>query len=417
VKFLTLPPALRYRDYRIFWSGFAVSSFGTQFTTVAMAWHIYELTDSPLQIGLLGLARGIPQMILLLFGGVIADRWNRRRVMMVTQFGQLSVSVLLAGTTVTGTATPLLLYVASTLLAVFSALEIPARQSIIPNLVPREHVTSAIAMNLTQRDVGAIVGPMLAGLALTFSGPALCYAIDGVSWMVMLAALFFISEGPHARTAVPVGALRSVAEGVSFVWRNPPILCCIMLDFAATLFGTTRSLYPIFARDILAIGPSGLGLLFSAVAVGSIIGAAFLSTLGSVRHVGRWVLIGVTIFGASIVGFSLSKTLWMTLLMLAGTGLGNVISAVMRNTIIQMSAPNELRGRVSSVNSIFASGGPLLGQFEAGTVAQFYGAPLAALSGGLATLAFALALAVVPIMRRFELPPPVAEELRVEAPT
>jgi MFS family permease len=337
--------------------------------------------------------------------------------MMVTQFGQFSVSALLAGSTFTGTATPLLLYIASALLALFSALEIPARQSIIPNLVPREHVTSAIAMNLTQRDVGAIVGPMLAGLALTFSGPALCYAVDGISWLVMLAALVFISEGPHARTAVPVGALRSVAEGVSFVWSNPPILCCILLDFGATLFGTTRPLYPIFARDILTIGPAGLGLLFSAVAVGSVVGAAFLSTLGSVRRAGRWVLIGVVIFGASIVAFSFATALPLALLALAGTGLGNVISAVMRNTIIQMSAPNALRGRVSSVNSIFASGGPLLGQFEAGAVAQVFGAPFAAFSGGLATLALALGLAAVPVVRRFELPPPVVEEQRVEART
>jgi MFS family permease len=374
-----------------------------------MAWHIYELTNSPLQIGLIGLARAIPQMVLLLFGGLVADRWNRRQVMMVTQFGQFGVSAFLAGVTVTGAVTPFLLYVASALLALFSALEIPARQSMIPNLVPREHMTSAIAMNLTQRDVGAIVGPMLAGLALTFSGPALCYAVDGLSWVVMLVALVFVSEGPHARTAATTGALRSLAEGLGFVWRNPAILCCMVLDFGATLFGTTRSLYPIYARDILFIGPGGLGLLFAAVSVGSVFGAAFLSTLGSVRRAGFWVLIGVTIFGASIVGFAVSRALWLTLLMLAGTGLGNVISAVMRNTIIQTSAPNALRGRVSSVNSIFASGGPQLGQFEAGIIAQFAGAPAAALAGGLATLALTGVLTAVPVIRRFELARPGAE--------
>jgi MFS family permease len=191
----------------------------------------------------------------------------------------------------------------------------------------------------------------------------------------------------------------------------------MMLDFGATLFGTTRSLYPVYARDILLIGPSGLGLLFASVSIGSIIGAAFLSMIGSVRRAGVWVLIGVAIFGAGIAGFALSRTLWITLVMLAGTGLGNVISAVMRNTIIQVSAPNELRGRVSSVNSIFASGGPQLGQFEAGMLAQFYGAPAAALFGGLATLAMAALLSASPLVRRFELPPPAVEDRRAPAST
>src|SRR5712692_7618961 len=182
---MPLPPALRHRDFRWLWLGLAASAIGSQFTTVAMAWQIYQLTNSPLQLGLLGLARALPQMAVTAFGGVLADRRDRRQIMMVCQVAQFCVSGSLVLLTVTGQMTPAMLYIASVLLALCTALETPSRAALVPSLVPPSELTSALALNSALRDVGAIGGPALAGILLTVSGPHLCYAFDAVSWLIM----------------------------------------------------------------------------------------------------------------------------------------------------------------------------------------------------------------------------------------
>src|SRR4249920_2786681 len=201
----------RHRDFRIFWTGSFFSSIGTQFTTVAMAWQIYELTNSPMQIGLLGLARALPQIVLLLVGGLLADAMDRRKLMMCTQTGLFCVSTTLALLSYFGQASSAMLYGATMLLAIFTSLEQPSRQSMIPNLVPRHHLAQALALQGTQRYVPIIAGPSIAGLVLAFSGPAACYAVDACSWIAMLSALRLlrtkIPEGGGWRT-VSVNSLR-----------------------------------------------------------------------------------------------------------------------------------------------------------------------------------------------------------------
>jgi MFS family permease len=397
-----LPPALRRRDFRLFWGGLAVSSIGSQFTIVAMAWQIYQLTNSPLQLGVLGLARAIPQMTVALLGGVLADRVDRRRILIVTQFTQFFVSGSLVALTVTGAMTPAFLYAASVGLALSTALETPARQATVPNLVDRHELTSALALNSTLRDVGLITGPALAGVLLAVSGPASCYAIDAASWLVMLSALLRIAPQVPAAGRAAESIFRSLHQGFQFIWTHPVILSLMTLDFAATFFGSARALYPIYARDILRVGAPGLGVLFAASAIGSGIGAAVMSTIGQVKRAGLWVLIGVAVYGVCTIAFALSPIFWFSVLMLAGTGLGNMISAVLRGTINQMSTPNELRGRVAAVNSIFTSGGPQLGQFESGVLAQVASTQVSALSGGVATLLVVAALLPIPWIRKFE---------------
>jgi MFS family permease len=374
-----------------------------------MAWQIYQLTGSPIQLGLLGLARALPQMTVLLFGGVLADRIDRRRIMMITQLAQFGVSSMLVSLTVTGRITPLLLYLASVLLAICTALETPARQAIVPNLVPTAELTGALAVNSLQRDAGNIVGPALAGVLLAFGGPAYCYALDASSWLVMLVALFAISNATTSPGPSQTRPLRSLSEGLVFVWAHPVILSCMVLDFGATLFGSARALYPIYARDILAVGAVGLGLLYAASALGSVVAASIMSTLAHIRRAGLWTLIGVAVYGACATLFAVSHLFWLSLLLLAGTGAGNIVSAVLRGTINQLSTPNNLRGRVSSVNSIFTTGGPQLGQFESGLVAQVAGAQFSALSGGLATLALVAVLAAVPWIRQFQFGSPALD--------
>lgn len=395
----------RNRDFGVFWTGSFLSSIGTQFTSVAMAWQIYELTNSPLQIGLLGLARAVPQIALLLVGGLLADAMNRRKLMMCTQFGLCGVSTTLALLSFAGQTTPHLLYIATMLLALFTSLEQPSRQSMIPSLVPRAQLAQALALQGTQRYVPIIAGPSLAGVVLAFSGPAACYAVDACSWLAMLAALKLL------RAKVPEGggwktiSLTSLREGLEFVWSNGVIFPLMLLDFSATFFGNVRGLFPIYARDILLVGPTGLGLLYASRAVGSLFAAAAMALFGPVKHSGRWIFLGIGIYGLSTVMFAGSQVFWFSLLMLTLTGAGDTISSILRSTINQLSTPDELRGRMSSINSIFTSSGPQLGQFESGVVAAWLGTQLSALTGGIATLVVLIGVgASFPRVRRFQIP-------------
>lgn len=399
----TAGAALRQRDFAIYWSGSVLSLVGTQFTTVAMAWQIYDLTNSPLELGLLGLARGAPMLVLLLFGGVLADAVNRRHLMMVTQIAQMCVSASLAVITLAGWISPPILYAASLFIALFSSLEQPARTAIVPNLVPRRDLTGALALSGMQRHLAAIVGPSLAGLLLAQSGPTACYAIDAVSWLVMLAALAIMR--PIAQVARGRGAvsLQAVREGLQFVWAHPVILSLMALDFSQNFFGSGRALLPIYARDILGVGPQGLGLLYSANSAGALVMGTVMSVRTQVRRAGAWVLMSVAMYGVFTTLFGVSQFFWLSFLMLAAAGAANTVSFVLRNTINQLLTPDEIRGRVTSVNSMFTNTGPHLGQFGAGALASAIGAVGATAVGGLLVTLVAGGLAAVASVRKFEL--------------
>jgi len=377
---------LRHRDFRILWIGLLLSSVGSQFTQVAMAWQIYELTDSPLQIGMIGLVRAVPQMFILLFGGLLADAMNRRKLMMVTQGSLFFVSAALALLTLGGHVTPLKLYGMTVFLALFSSLESPSRQAIVTNLVPAEDLSRAFAIFSTQRQIATIAGPSIAGLALAFAGPALCYAADAVSWILMLGSLALIRTPLPERGGWRTINLGSLRAGFRFVWGHAVIFPFLMMDFGVNIFGTVRSLFPIYARDILAVGPQGLGVLYAASAAGALLGALGFSLWGPSRQAGRWILLGVTIYGLSVLVFAGSHTFWLSALLLVGSGIGDTISAILRSTINQLSTPDELRGRMASINSIFTNSGPQLGQFQAGALAALIGAEFAAASGALIIL-------------------------------
>jgi MFS family permease len=377
---------LRHRDFRLFWIGLLLSSVGSQFTQVAMAWQIYELTNSPLQLGLIGLARAVPQMFILLFGGLLADAMNRRKLMMVTQASLFFVSGSLALLTSAGHVTPSKLYGVTVLLALFSSLEAPSRQSIVTNLVPAEDLSRALAIFSTQRQIATIAGPSIAGVVLAVAGAAVCYAVDAISWLLMLASLTLIRTRLPERGGWRTITFDSLRVGFRFVWSHAVIFPFLMMDFGANIFGTVRSLFPIYARDILAVGPQGLGLLYAASAVGALLGALGLSLWGPVRQAGRWILVGVTIYGFCLLFFAQSHFLWLSVLLLVGSGIGDTISAILRATINQLATPDELRGRMASINSIFTNSGPQLGQFQAGALAAVVGAELAAITGALIIL-------------------------------
>src|SRR5829696_7822116 len=298
-----LPPAFRHREFRLFWTGATLSAVGSQFTAVAMAWQIYQLTDSPLQIGLLGLGRAVPQIALALVGGILADAFDRRRLMMIMQFGQLAISVGLAILTLSDAISPAILLGAAVLLAFGGAMENPARQAIVPSLVPPAELNSAVALNVTQRSVAMIFGPSLAGVALAISGPAVCYVVDASSWMVMLVALLLMHTQPAGQRLTRV-SWEALLAGVRFVRRERVIFSFMLLDFSATFWAAPSALFPVFARDILDVGPLGLGLMYAAPSIGAVLSGLVMSARPQIHEAGRWVILGVVLFSLCTIVFA-----------------------------------------------------------------------------------------------------------------
>jgi MFS family permease len=249
-----------------------------------------------------------------------------------------------------------------------------------------------------------IAGPSVAGLILAAGGAELCYAVNAATWLVMIGALLLIRGQTQERRAGRSLGLQSLGEGVHFVWSNPVILALMALDFGQNFFGTPRALFPVYAKDILGVGEVGLGLLYAAASLGAIVVAIGMSLVGNLRRAGLIVLVGVAIHAVCLVFFAFSHVFWFSILMLAGEGAGNAFSAILRNTINQLLTPDDLRGRVSSVNSMFTNTGPQIGQFRAGAVAEVLGPEMSVFSGGLAILLLAGLVAAQRPVRTFELP-------------
>ena len=252
--------------------------------------------------------------------------------------------------------------------------------------MPAEDLSRALAIFSTQRQIATIAGPSIAGVVLAFAGPAVCYAVDAFSWLIMLASLALIRAQLPERGGWRTITLDSLRAGFRFVWGHAVIFPFLMMDFGANIFGTVRSLFPIYARDILAVGPQGLGLLYAASAAGALLGAFGFSLWGPVRRAGRWILFGVTIYGVCLLFFAKSHIFWLSIVLLIGSGIGDTISAILRSTINQLSTPDDLRGRMSSINSIFTNSGPQLGQFQLGALAALIGAEFAVMTGGVAII-------------------------------
>lgn len=396
---------LRHRDYRLLWFGQIVSLAGSQMQVVATGWLVLQLTNSAFQLGLLGLLRALPVMILALLGGAIADAFDRRQLLLATQSILLTIAVILAFTTATGTVSMPLIYALTVIAGATNAFDNPARQSLIPNLVPREELTAALTLNITTFQLGQIVGPLIGGLIVARFGAQGAYAIDALSFVAVLIALGLM----RARFAPAMGerpamgkGFGAIIEGFVFVRRNGIILSVMLLDFLVNLFGAVQALLPIFARDVLRVGAEGLGPLYAATSAGAMLAALLLSTRRQIRAQGLVLLISIGLFGLCLVGFGLSHTFWLSLLLLAGSGAADTVSMVLRGSILQLATPDELRGRTTAVHMAFAMGGPQLGQLRAGIVAGLIGPLGAAATGGVACIAVVLAIAaLVPKIRRY----------------
>jgi len=393
-----LPPALRHRRYRLLWLGMLISVAGTQMQIAAILWHVNELSGEPIALGGVGLARIAPVLIFSLLAGALADTWNRRRLMLLTQTTLALLAALLAWITRTGHDTVWVIYAITAVTAGVTAFDLPARQSLIPNLVPREHLTNAFSLGSIAFQTGAIVGPALGGLVLARLGLDWAYWINALSYVAVIIALLMM--GPVHQEAQPAASggvsLAAIAEGVRFIRGQPIVLSSMLLDFFATFFSSATALLPIFAKEILGVGPLGYGWLVSAQSVGAVCAATVISIRGQIIGQGKVLLRAVTIFGLATIVFGLSRSYWLTFGALTVAGAADSVSTILRNTIRQLQTPDRLRGRMVSVNQMFFMGGPQLGELEAGLVAQLFGAPFSVVSGGVGCL-----LAVAWVIRRW----------------
>ena len=389
--------ALRHRDFRLLWLGQIVSVTGSQMQTVAINWHVYVLTNSALALGLVGLFRGLPVILCSLAGGVVADAVNRKRLMIVTQSVMLVSAGLLTAVTFAGIKKVWPIYVLSALASAATAFDIPARQSLMPTLVPLEEFPNAVSLYLIVFNVATIGGPAIAGVLLAETGPATIYAINALSFVAVIIALVAMraSGSPELQTARKDAlSFKALKEGLQFVWHTPIMVQTMTLDFVATFFASATLLLPIFASERLDVGAHGYGLLASAPAVGSVITAFVMARLGTLQRQGRVVVAAVAVYGVATALFGVSTVFWFSLLMLAVTGAADTVSTVLRQTIRQLVTPNHLRGRMTSINMMFFMGGPQLGELEAGILAALIKAPLSVVVGGLCSTTAAAITAV-----------------------
>jgi MFS family permease len=407
-----------------------VSMTGSQMQNVAIDWHVYLLTHSPLALGFIGLTRVVPIVAFSMGGGLVADRRDRRRVMLVTQSCMTAVAVTLAVLTFHGLENVWLLYALTACQSAAGAFDAPSRQSLLPRLVPLDELPGGLAVMLTMFQLAAIGGPALAGLLIAGAsgivgsiGPSsghalsastrslfLIYAINAVSFLAVIGALLAMktSGGPAQGAEAPEPPLRALKEGLRFVFSTPVMVGTMTLDFVATFFSGSMSLLPIFADQVLKAGPAGYGWLRAATGIGAVLGSLYTSLRSLPPRQGRVFLWAVAAYGAATVAFGFSRSFWLTFLALALVGLSDTISTVVRQTVRQLVTPDALRGRMTGVNMIFFMGGPQLGELEAGFVASLFasaalGATVAVVAGGIATIAVTGVVAMIwPIIRDYD---------------
>jgi MFS family permease len=381
------------KNFGLFWFSLLVSSIGTQVAQVTIAWQIYEITDSPLQLGLTGLFRIIPLAIFSLSGGVMADRMNRRKLMIITQGAAMIFALALGLLTTSGYIQVWHIYAITFLTTAAGSIDSPARSALIPNLVPREHLTTAFALNVTLRQSATLVGPFLGGIVIAGLGIAPSYYINALSFLAVIFSLMLM-QVTETRSAAPrQPALKSMREGLGFVRENPAILGLMIMDTCVNFFGAYRSMMPVFARDLLNVGPQGLGALLGAPAFGALLGSAFAMMGGNPKHKVRRAVIVTLAYAVGLIFFALSRSFALSLSVAFVLGMLDAIGETLRVTIIQLATPDQLRGRVQSLAHLFATGGPHLGQVQLGATAALMGAPAALLLGGVIAVMVISALA------------------------
>jgi MFS family permease len=384
-----VPPALKHRNFALIWSGLLISMIGTQMQQWALFWHISKLSDDPIAVSVVGGVRFVAVLAFSLIGGLVADRYNRRSILFITQSTAMFIAVVLGLLTLLGNIQLWHIYLLTGIQAAAMAFDLPARQALVPNLVPRDILPSAFSLQSIAFNTGAIVGPALSGLVIGYFGQEAVYFFNAVSFLAVIFALIALGNIPQQQNELKHGfnaALSDIRDGVRFIRRQPLILSTMILDFIATFFSSANTLLPYFAQNVLQVGEVAYGWLASAQSIGAVCVGLIASQYSHIRKQGPLLLGAVVVFGAATIMFGLSRIYGLVFLALALMGAADSVSTIIRNTIRQLTTPDSLRGRMTSINQIFFMGGPQLGEIEAGAVAQYFGVPFAIISGGVGTI-------------------------------
>jgi MFS family permease len=392
-------PLRQSRDFRLLLGGQTVNLIGSQMTLVAVPYQVFLITHSSLAVGALSLVQFVILMACYLLGGSLADMVDRRKLMLVTQCLLAGTAGLLAVGAFLGTPPIWYIFAVAGCAAGIQAVDNPARRASIPRLISRDQIANAISLNTILNQLGAIAGPSVAGLVLAKAGFGPAYAINVGTFLVSIVAVSLMSPMPAEGAGAPKNPVAAIGESFSFLRDKPILLSNFVVDLNGQIFGLPRALFPALATDVFRNGAAGLGLLYAAPGAGALVGAFLTGWCGRVRRQGRAVVICVAIWGLAIAIFGLSTHLfWLGLLMLAVAGAADMFTVVIRNTILQLVIPDRLRGRLSSASMMVTTGGPRLGDAEAGAVATLVSPQFSVVSGGVLTLlGCALIAASIPV--------------------
>lgn len=376
----------------------------------AIYWHLRDLSTDPIVVSGIGVAKFLPILAFALVGGLAADTFNRRGIVFITQIMMTLIATGLGLLTAFGHVQLWQIYIMVAIQGIAVSFDGPARQSMIPSLVAREDLRGAFGLQSIAADVGAVIGPALSGLVIATLGLQWTYWINAISFLAVILALILMGpvETVHSidpRKQLPMYKrmdFSGIPVGIRFILGHPIILSSMILDFFATFFSSANTLLPFVARDILHVGAIGYGWLSAAQSIGSVTVAVILTQAVSIRKQGKLLLWGVIAFGAATIVFGVSHNYALTMLALILVGAGDAVSTVLRNTIRQLQTPDEMRGRMISINQIFFAGGPQLGEVEAGIVASTISTPFAIISGGIGCIVAVIVVAIKwPALRNY----------------
>ncbi len=373
--------SLRYRDFRLFWTGLIVSVMGTWMQMAAQAWLVYELTDSPLALGIVGACGTLPVLLFSLPAGVVADRVSKRNILLVTQSLAMAQAFALAALTFTGGVRVWHVMALAGFLGAVNALDMPTRHAMVIELASREDLLNAVSLNSSAFNTGRIVGPAAAGVLIAAVGTAVCFLINGITFSAVIIALAFISPRPPAQTEqAPV--IPQIREGLSWATRQPLVRTVLAMIAVTSVFGMSyRTLLPVFARDVFNTGAEGYGFLMSSYALGTLAAAALLTAVGHRWRLGRTVTAGSFLFPVALVSVALSPRYAFAVVGLFVTGMGMMLFSAVANTMLQKASPDELRGRVMSMRTLLFAGMMPLGNLQFGAMGEWLG-PRAAVAIG-----------------------------------
>lgn len=393
--------ALRYRDFRLFWTGLLVSNIGTWMQMTATNWLLYQLTGSAVLLGLNGIFRAVPAIGLGVISGTFADRYDRRKLMLYSEVASGLLALGLGVLDHSGRIEPWHIYAFTFLNASVGSFDGPARQALFPNLVPRSVLPNAVALNSLLWKGSALVGPFFAGVAISWMGTAGAFYANAATYLVVVCAILMmrITTKSHFK---PRSLLSETTEGFSYIVSRPIVLGVMVMEAVASLFGLNHTMLTIFASDVLRVGAHGFGLLQSARGVGAVIGSSFYIGIGQRPHQGKILFVSAILYGGAFALFGISQSFLLSLLLMAFVGATDTIWGASRGTILQMTTPDSFRGRVMGVFQLSNRGLHPLGQVQSGLIIPLIGAPAATVLGGLVVSAVTLITALkVPAIPKF----------------